>query len=263
MPIFGMLRVKNEGRWLGRVLDAIKPACDKIWVFDDHSTDDTMKICRERRVHYIGSHFSGLDESRDKDYLLSRLFSAIPDSEKHWIRGNPESPYWALAIDGDEELVRGDAEIIKYQILVPNVHAYHLRIPFLWNDTNHIRIDRVYKRFEQLGRPSLFRLMNAKFRFLKTPFGRSADGKPVNFHCSSIPQELLHHAQPCAARLLHWGYLHKEDRIRKWQWYNTIDPNNSAEDRYRHIVQGDVPEVPIDAVLKHAGPLQLAEIQWQ
>jgi hypothetical protein len=36
-----------------------------------------------------------------------------------------------------------------------------------------------------------------------------------------------------------------------------MDPNNAFEDNYRHCVQGDVPEVPASAVLRHAGPLKL------
>ena len=85
------------------------------------------------------------------------------------------------------------------------------------------------------ARPSLFRLMNRNFRFQKTPWGNGA-----NFHCSSIPQELLHHAHGvCPAPLLHLGYMDAEDRMRKFLWYSKIDPNNEVEDRYRHIIQGD------------------------
>jgi len=178
------------------------------------------------------------------------------EEDKHWTTGNPGSPYWALAIDGDEELMQGGVSAIEYATSAEDIHSYHLRIPFLWNDPKCIRVDRVYRRFEQLGRPSLFRLMNQSFRFLKTPFGRSANGKPVNFHCSSIPQELLYCAQPCKARLLHWGYLNAEDRMRKYLFYNEIDPNNAAEDCYKHVIQGDVPHIPADARLLHAGPME-------
>lgn len=262
MHIFGMLRVKNEARWIRRVIEAIQPVCERIFVLDDHSTDGTPAICTQLGCDVFNSTFSSLDESRDKDWLLNKIYGAIPLHDQHWTRGNPHSPYWCLAIDGDEELVCGDEQHIR-RATQGTAHSYHLRIPYLWNDAQHIRVDRVYRRFESLGRPSLFRLMNQNFRFLKTPFGKGPDGRPANFHCSSIPQELLHGAQPCAARLMHWGYLSTEDRIRKYRWYNTIDPENEAEDRYRHIVQGDVPEVPAGAILRHAGPLQLEAVSWQ
>jgi hypothetical protein len=61
-------------------------------------------------------------------------------------------------------------------------------------------------------------------------------------------------------RLYHLGYMCPEDRLRKYQWYNTIDPENESEDRYRHMVQGDIPEVPAHLKLKHAGPLRLVRL---
>jgi len=259
MPkIYGMLRVRNEQRWIRRVLEAIRPLCDEIFVFDDHSADSTAVICKQLQCKLWNSQFSGIDESRDKDFLLSKMYMNVPAGDQHYTLGNPSSPYWALAIDGDEELLKGDDRIIRQAIMQPGIHAYHLRIPFLWNDSAHIRVDRVYRNFERLGRPSLFRLMNQSFRFLRTPFGNGA-----NFHCSSIPQELLGHAKPCAARLMHWGYMDREDRIRKFYWYNTVDPMNTAEDCYRHMVLGDLPEYPANMACKHAGPLQLEAIQWQ
>jgi hypothetical protein len=91
----------------------------------------------------------------------------------------------------------------------------------------------------------------------------------ANFHCSSIPQELLYKSVGTDVRLLHYGYMDKADRIRKWHWYNSIDPVNVGEgfdrrrpDRgsYPHIVQGDIPEVPASASLMHAGPLELRQL---
>jgi hypothetical protein len=59
------------------------------------------------------------------------------------------------------------------------------------------------------------------------------------------------------APLWHLGYNDLEDRVRKYAWYNQMDPNNQPEDCYRHMVQGDITEIPADAVLRHAGPLRL------
>jgi hypothetical protein len=58
----------------------------------------------------------------------------------------------------------------------------------------------------------------------------------------------------------------REDRIRKWEFYNSLDPTNRAEGydprfperrSYPHIVQGDIRQVPASARLIHAGPLEL------
>jgi hypothetical protein len=60
--------------------------------------------------------------------------------------------------------------------------------------------------------------------------------------------------------LLHYGYLHKEDRIQKYRWLISIDPHNEGEDFYQHCVQGDLPEFPADATYKHGGPLRLQRL---
>jgi len=244
MPIIGLLRVKNEARWIDRVVRSIAPVCRRIIILDDHSTDGTPDICRRAGAYVINSEFEGCDESRDKDFLLSRAYNFVPNEFK---RGNPESPYWALLIDGDEELVRADVPKVKMLARRNDCHSFAFDILYLWDSPNQIRTDRVYKHFR---RPSMFRLMNDRFRFQRTPWG-------ANFHCSSIPQEMLHGSQQSGARLLHYGYMHREDRLRKYEWYNRLDPRNAGEDCYRHIIQGDVPEVPADAVLMHAGPLRL------
>lgn len=246
MPILGLLRVRNEARWIERVVKAIIPVCHRVLILDDASDDGTPEICAGlQHVTVYRQRESRCDESADKDFLLSKAYEFLTDEDK---LGNPESPWWALMIDGDEELVESDqAEVVRLSE-TKDVHAYHFRIPYLWNDESTIRIDGVYSRMANLGRPSMFRLMNQAFRFQRTPFGH-------NFHCSSVPQEMLHHGRPSSVRLKHWGYMHAEDRIRKYHWYNERDPNNVAEDGYRHMVIGDL--FPAESRFRHAGPLQL------
>jgi hypothetical protein len=193
----------------------------------------------------IRSPFNTIDESRDKNLLLSEAYKLVPP--EYYARH--ESPYWMMAIDGDEELVVNDQPLVKQLVNNPEAHCYSLRIQYLWDAENQWRVDGVYRDF---NRPSLFRLINPNFRYKTTPWGNGA-----NFHCSSIPQEMLHHSRRCEARLLHYGYIDRDLRMRKWAWYNTVDPNNQGEDCYRHCVQGDVPEIPADMRLKWAGPLEL------
>jgi glycosyltransferase involved in cell wall biosynthesis len=255
MTIFGMMRVKNEAKWIIEVVTAILPICERVFILDDNSTDDTPILLDRfnERVTLFRSPFTGLDESRDKEFLLDRIYGCIGDM---WSSGDEKSPFWALAIDGDEVLVpEGQLAIHSTLLSSRKIHAYKLPIHYLWNDRQHRRVDGVYRHF---ARPSIFRLMNKAFRFQRTPWGG-------NFHCSSIPQELLHHSNhPDAiisgAPLLHLGYMDKAQRLKKYEWYNKMDPNNPHEDCYRHIVQGDVPEVPADAKLKWAGPLEIVPV---
>ncbi len=120
-----------------------------------------------------------------------------------------------------------------------------MHIVYLWDREDQIRIDRWYREFR---RPSLFKLTSRDLTFRRTGFGGE-------FHCSSAPAQLLGRQAPIPVRLLHYGYMHREDRIRKYEFYNRIDPNNPIEDGYRHMVIGDL--FPSNSVFRHAGPLEL------
>lgn len=255
--IIGALRIRNEARWIQQVIRSIVPVCNRIIVLDDNSEDDTGNICQaegcavfRNAVPWVDTENGTVsDETAGKQFLLERAFEGVPVEDQHWLKGNPASPYWMLAIDGDEELVEQDRQLILDAVKHPVVHAWAPQIQYLWDRPDQWRVDGVYGNFR---RPSLFRLMNRAFTYMKTPWGGGA-----NFHCSSIPQELIGHSRELDARLLHWGYMDQSDRIRKFDWYNRVDPGNQAEDCYRHMVQGDVPEIPPDAKLRHAGPLVL------
>lgn len=249
--IIGMLRVKNESRWIERVLQAMLPACDSIHLFDDHSTDDTPEIAERLGAKVYRSEFEGLDEQRDKQFLMGKIYGSIPKQDQHFTRGNPKSPYWALCLDGDEELIGNAGEQLHDAAASEAADSYSIRILYAWDKANQVRVDGVYENFR---RPSLFRLMNQAFQFMSTPWGG-------NLHCSSIPQELIGGSRSCPAELLHYGYLDAELRKRKYDWYNQVDPGNMAEDCYRHIVQGDPGGVPAYRRLLHAGPLQLEPLK--
>lgn len=256
VTILGMTRIKQESRWIRQVLESFLPVCERIFVLDDNSSDGTPEVAESvsEKITVIRSIETTLDESRDKSVLLQRVMDVVPDIH---LRGNVNSPFWCICFDGDEVLDEKGIRVIRYTLPQTPNHAFKMPIRYLWNSDlsllttpgyRQVRTDGVYRNF---ARPSIFRLFNRGFRFQQTPWGG-------NFHCSSIPQELLGHAHVnIAAPLWHLGYNDQVDRLRKWDWYNTIDPGNAAEDRYRHCVQGDIPSVPPNLKLLHAGPLRL------
>lgn len=232
MIIVGMLRVKNEARWITEVLLALRPLCDRIVVMDDGSTDHTLHLAAAVRAKVFASPFRGQpsDEARDKNYLLQHVQTLDPD--------------YVISIDGDEVLI-GSADKIR-AALKPGIANFVLPIDWAWNDRQTIRVDGVYGRYQ---RPSMFALKGQPaLQFRSTKHAR-------NFHCGNVPAGLLGDAALLPGRLLHLGYMHQADRLRKYEWYTRVDPGNVEEDEYKHMVVGDI--FPAGSRFKHGGPLRL------
>jgi len=235
----GLLRIKNEARWIERVIRSIQPVCDQILILDDHSTDGTPEICETLGCVVFRSEFEGINETRDKDFLLKKLWESGARVGDH-----------CLMVDGDEALHPDDIPALLEAVRL-GLPCCSMHIVYLWDREDQIRVDRWYKEFR---RPSFFQLTDRRLTFQRTEYGG-------NFHCSSAPARLLHSIRPIPVRLLHYGYLYREDRVRKWHFYNEVDPHNSFEDEYRHMVIGDL--FPADSSFKWAGPLQLQPLATQ
>jgi glycosyltransferase involved in cell wall biosynthesis len=215
----GALRVKNEAPHITEVVERILPLCERVLVFDDHSTDDTAVRCHAlgQRVLVIPSPFVGLDEARDKNELL-----------RHVLELDPE---WVLWIDGDELLERrGPLQLRQAADRSRAIAAYALQIAYVWDDPEQVRVDGVYGRF---ARPSFFRVRGQpreRLRFTTTHSGG-------NLHCGNVPWGLVGAAGTLSVRLKHLGYLTRAQRLAKYAWYSRVDPDNEAEDRYRHLAE--------------------------
>lgn len=284
-PFVAMMRIRNEAGWIAEVVRSTFHLCDRVFILDDHSTDATLGIIThlDPRVTVYTSPFEGLNEARDKNWLYDQIIREC-------------APDWILCIDGDEVLEGSAGEAIRRTIEArPEVSAWALKIEYLWGDRGHVRTDRIYGDF---WRPSLFRPMHQdpakpdsltllrEFRFQSTPFGRHINSDQPNLHCSSVPQRLLHGFQRIPARIIHYGYMRRQWRVSKLDYYTSIDWNNKAEDGYRHMCQGDNPtlaelpriraliengtlteadvrpllDVPATGWFLHAGPLSVAEL---
>jgi glycosyltransferase involved in cell wall biosynthesis len=224
--VLGIMRIKNEAEWIQHSLESQlgyagwegSGICDKVLVLDDHSTDETRTICRsfgENRVVLFESPFQGIDEGRDKNLLL-----------QYAIMANPE---WVVCIDGDEVLERAAVATLKSEFASPQVCAYAPRVLYFWDSLETVRVDGVYANFRRF---SAFRVRGQNTSALLFP----ATGK-AGFHCGNAPQGLTGQWLSSAANIKHYGYVDRDQRQRKFEWYNKIDPNNESEDCYRHIIE--------------------------
>lgn len=242
--VAAMLRVHNESRWIERVIRSLVPLCgENIFVLDDESTDDTAELARSAGAVVYADPFFGqqLDEARDKDWLMRTVIDRC-------------SPEWIFCVDGDEELEPLGTEKIRGALQQnPEVDCIAVHFLYLWDRPDQVRLDRWYSNF---SRPSLFRV-TPSLAFKSIYAGTGVDCN-LGLHVSNAPAGLK--SVLLNVYLLHYGYMSKADRMRKYEYYNRIDPHNPMEDEYRHIVQGDIPEVPASAVLLHAGPLELKRL---
>ncbi len=181
-----------------------------------------------------------MNEVADKNFLLSKVAEVARPGD------------WIVHIDGDEEIGPGGCDEIRRLSETRGPDAYRFNVLYLWDRPDQIRVDGIYRHF---SRSSMFQFRPG------TQFRSNCGG---GFHCGNVPQPI--ELGMSGVNLLHYGYMYKEDRIRKWHWYNSIDPTNEAEGydpespqrrTYAHMVMGDIPEVPAHIRLKHAGPLEL------
>jgi len=184
-------------------------------VMDDHSTDDTAEICAAiQRVEVVASPFTGLNELRDKNWLLEKA----RDAE------------WIVMIDGDEVLTHPE-KLLAAMDDAPS--SISMRVLYLWDAEDKVRIDGVYGEFR---RHSAFRPRRHVY----------TSGTENGFHCGNVPYRALFDAVTVDAPILHFGYLDAKERERKYCFYNAVDPNNQVEDRYRHIAAGlETPHVEL------------------
>jgi glycosyltransferase involved in cell wall biosynthesis len=209
--------------------------CSRALVFDDHSIDTTADICRSfgERVMLFPSPFQGLDEARDKNYLLQDVAQTGAD--------------WVLWIDGDEVLEPRGPDALRTAVDQAGATAiFSLRVAYVWNDPSLVRVDGVFGQFR---RNSLFRLRGQAIQQLRfLPSGRGG-----NLHCGNVPAGLQGGVDSLDVRLKHYGYMTAEQRRAKYAWYTRVDPNNLSEDNYRHLA-----EIP---GARHApGPARL--VRW-
>jgi glycosyltransferase involved in cell wall biosynthesis len=211
MKMLGLMRVKNEARWLEACLRA-QWFCDHIIILDDNSTDETDAVCREfdgfvTLIHK--SYDAGYDEGPDREFLAA-------EAAKY-------SPEWICSMDGDEVLLEDTWERIQPALEDPAVPAIDVLNLHLWNDKYTVRVDGDWRN-------------QYRQRFWRFPPGKLTYEKD---HCS-IPNELIQ--RPFArlgVRMLHYGNIYSADRRRRYDRYVECGHD------WPNLIQGDAGGPPV------------------
>jgi len=223
LRIIGMYRIKNESRWIKKSLKSISDICKEIVIFDDGSTDDTVKICENfpQVVEIHSQKDLSFDEARDKNILLKMALSRNPD--------------FILSLDGDEIIMPNSKQHLFYElnVLYPNVNLFEFKELYVWDKPNQYRCDGI---FNNTWSKKLFRLKDQpkNLKIYDSAF-------PGNLHCGSLPSNLIEQNQIVKSKIkiLHYGYYDEEIRRKKYDFYTKLDPNNVDFDGYKHIFSGN------------------------
>lgn len=220
--IVAMYMVKNEEQFIKYSLNSIQKVCSDVVIVDDGSIDNTQKICESfKNVDLYHQENVPFDEPRDRNRLLQMALKKNPD--------------YILYMDGDEFLLPFSSEILleDLTVLFPLNDIFEIQSLELWDEPNHYRIDGLCGN---TWRPRIMKIKNQPkdLCFSKTPY-------PQNLHTPGLPQNGVGFKKPARSRIkiIHYGNFDSELRMRKFNRYNEIDPNNSSFDGYKHLISGE------------------------
>ena len=220
MRMLGLMRVKNEGRWLSRSL-ASQHFCDQIFVMDDNSTDDTREICKRfpKVEYYHKCYDAGYEEGPDRKWLsqIARGFHAE----------------WICSLDGDEVLLPGTWDKIKDHLDNPLIQVIDVLSLHLWNNEQTVRVDG---HFSEGWRQRFWRLPPGNITYAKD-------------HCS-LPDGIQGPFTKLGVKLLHYGNITEADRLRRYKTYGS---------QYPVMIQGDPGGPDVSEVLS-GEPFRLAPL---
>jgi glycosyltransferase involved in cell wall biosynthesis len=195
--IVGFVKMCDEGQNIERCLDNMKTFCDEIAVYDDGSSDNSVEIASRYSRHIIlADHNDFEGELFAKQLLLDQVLRLEPD--------------WIFWLDADE-VVQEDATMRIRELCalgdLAGIDAFDFHEINLWNSESTCRIDSLYDQgwFRRLWRN------NGRLHF------RPARG----VHKEQFPQNLSV-VQKCEVKVIHYGFLRREDRLRKYRRYASL-----------------------------------------
>ena len=208
-PVVGMLRVRNQAKYIQRTLDAAGTFCKEIVVLDGKSDDGTYEICRRHpKVVRVEQREPPIEkggaEADDRNLLLQMA--------------KERNPCFLFAMDGDEIFEARAASAVQHMLdfNAVDIDLFCFHVFTFWDDEGHYRADGIWGGMMQ-GR--LFRnLPNQKIYYRK---------EMGEVHCGSHPFVPDEARSFTFLRLKHFGYVDRAQRERKYKWYTENDRNKS------------------------------------
>lgn len=213
--IIGSMIVKNEAdRYLQASLSRLVAVCDKVFVADDQSTDDSVQIARglgctvwvrPDNVPTFAEH-----EGRFRQAAWNQMGKSLRVREGSWV----------LSLDADEYFAGTAAQLKQLQRDAGSRTAFALKFLEVWEeDPLQIRIDGFWREN-----------FNRRIRkwtsdpFLDVPMGSG-----------SVPPTTLV-TEIHKISVLHYGYVDKDRRQQKYDFYKSLPNHGHNEGHIDSII---------------------------
>lgn len=198
-----MIVRNEENRYLRQALERHRPWIDRAVIIDDGSTDATVGLCREL--------LDGIPLVLVEN-AASRFADEVSLRKQQWKETVATDPEWILNLDADE-ILTSDFGLVRDLLLSGNEDAIYFRLFDMWSET-HYREDEFWQAHAYY-RPFLIRYHP----------GMNYEWKETPQHCGRFPLTIQHWSYGChAPRVKHYGWAREEDRIRKYERYQALDP---------------------------------------
>jgi glycosyltransferase involved in cell wall biosynthesis len=195
MKIIGLTRIRNEAYIIGDTLDHLSEYCDKIYVYDDASTDNTVKICKTKEKVF------GIIEA--KNWSPNREVAETENRQAllKFAQQNAAKDDWFVYIDADER-IEFDWSLLK------TIKANGIKMRLF---DFYITAEDVNKNYKER------KWMGPEYRDILMAFKNSDE---LKYNCLNQRQVTL----PKNNRVVKMGYVkHYGKAISVKEWESTCD----------------------------------------
>jgi len=220
--VAGCTRVRNGAKYISRWMNQALDICDKIFVLDDDSTDETAEILSDWQRRYPLEIRLISPRKRNPIQTCNILFDAVA-------KYNPE---WLFCSDIDEVIPTKERSLVADLITdcPKDIQGWTFPFYYLWDKKSHYRYEGDYKTCHVIR---LFRF-NPEHR----PPLRSSHATMLS---DKVDRRLIRTSN---VRMLHYGYLEAKDRQDKFDWYTSRDEDpidaGAGVSNYDHIIEQNV-----------------------
>lgn len=224
MRIIASLVLKNEAdRYLRAMLQHNQVWWDDLFVYDDQSADDSVKMTMEYTDHVV---IRGDDKPSFLDHEGEFRANALKALELHM---SPDEDTWIFAIDADEFLVDYRDDLSTSVLLRATAvmadklghSSVDLRIPEFWHMNGNIPFCRTDGFWDGMSLPRFFKYRkNWAFR------GKSMGAGSGPIYTYDNP-----YMERANLQLIHVGYVDPKDRQAKYDRYTSL-PNHGHNNKH-------------------------------